>query len=135
MAFDLMSRPLWRFPSVITEDEDWTGMPAQSGISISEDGKYVYVSAALPGVDEKDVDITFDKGILWLKGETQVEEKDKDRKYYRKAANSFSYQVTVPGDIDLNVDPEATSKNGIMTVKFAKSPQTQPKKITVKTGK
>jgi len=53
-------------------------------------------------------------------------------KYYRKATSSFSYRVAVPGEIDLNVEPEAESKHGVMRVIFAKHPKMQPKKITVK---
>lgn len=122
---------LWRDQEL--NDWDWdlaTNTP--SGLSISEDDKYVYVAASLPGVDPKDVEVTFDKGVVWIKGEMVEEEKDK--KYYRKASSSFSYRVAIPGDIDMDHEPEATSKHGIMTVKFAKKPEAQPKKITVKSS-
>lgn len=134
MAFDIVPGSFWRFPalpSVWDDDDDWNiaaSMP--SGISISEDDKNVYVEAALPGIDGKDVEVTFDKGVVWIKGE--VKEEDKNKKYYRKATRSFSYRVAVPGDIDSNTEPTATSKNGVMTVTFTKSPKSQPKKITVK---
>lgn len=137
MAFELTTRPLWRIPSIWEDDdENWmSNFSSNTGVSISEDEGNVYVSAAVPGVDEKDIDITFDKGMLWIKGETKEEETDKKRKFYRRSANSFSYRVSVPGDIDMNTDPEADYKNGVMTVTFKKSPQSQPKKITVKTKK
>lgn len=138
MAMDLTLRPFWRWPSLLDEDFDdllpATGNQA-SGLSVSEDDKHVYVTAALPGVDEKAIDITFDKGVLWIKGEVLEEETDKKRKYYRKSTGVFSYRVAVPGDIDPNVEPDATFKNGVMTVKFAKSPKAQPKKIAVKAAK
>lgn len=135
MAFDIipgsfMSFP--RIPSVFSDDDDWITSAAPSGVSISEDDTHVYISAHLPGVDEKDADITFDKGMLWIKGEGKEEETDKKKKFYRKATSSFSYRVAVPGDIDLSVDPEAKYKHGVMTVTFAKSPKSQPKKIAVK---
>lgn len=141
MAFDLIPNTLWnyspfRLPSISEDEEDWMNIPSgPSSISISEDEQKVYVSAALPGVDEADIDMTFDKGYLWIKGEAKEEETDKKRKVYRRASSSFSYRVAVPGDVDLNKEPEANYKNGVMTVSFSKSPTSQPKKITVKTNK
>ena len=136
MAFDIISRPFARFPSIWDDDMD---LPLASttpgGLSVSEDEKYVYISASLPGVEEKDIDLTFDKGSLWIKGESKQEEEDKKRKYYHKAASSFSYRLTVPGDLDPNVEPEASCTNGVLTVKFTKSPSSQPKKISVKSTK
>ncbi len=134
MAFDLIPSSFWRFPNLpsLSSDEDWAVAPigSPSGLSISEDDKHVYVAAAMPGVDPKDVEITFDKGVLWVKGETREEEKAK--KFYRKASSAFSYRVMVPGDIDDKTEPEATNKHGVVTVVFVKKPQAQPKKITIK---
>lgn len=138
MSFDLIPRQSFlRLPTLWEDDDDWlTPTPANtSGVSVSEDDKNVFVTAAVPGVDEKDIDVTFDKGFIWIKGETKQEEQDKKRKYYRRSSNSFSYRVAVPGDLDLSVEPEATYKNGVMTVRFTKSPAVQPKKISVKSGK
>jgi len=138
MAFDLIPSSFWtfpafRFPSLWEEEEKELTAGVPSGLSVSEDEKNIYVEAALPGIDPKDIEVTFDKGILWIKGEAKEEEKKK--KYYRKASRSFSYRVAVPGEIDEKVEPEAKCKNGVMTVTFAKSPKTQPKRITVKTEK
>lgn len=133
MAIDIVPGAFWRGTSLPSfwDDEDWnlpTNQPG--GLTISEDEKRVYVEAAVPGVDPKNVEITFDKGVVWIKGE--IKEVEEKKKYYRKATSSFSYRVAVPGDIDLKVEPEATMKNGIMTVAFTKSAVAQPKKIQVK---
>jgi HSP20 family protein len=137
MAFDLIPRKLLSFPSMPAlwdEDDDWLTTPStQSGLSISEDENKVYVEAAVPGIDPKNVEVTFQDGYLWVRGAHQEEEKDKKKKYYRQSSRSFSYRVAVPGDIDTGKDPEATYKHGVMTVAFAKSPKVQPKKIQVKT--
>lgn len=133
---DLVPRSYFRFPSVSNlweDDEDWTTVSNwPNGLSLSEDDKNVYVQAAVPGVDPKDIEVTFDKGVVWIKGESA--EVEKDKKYYRKAASSFSYRVAVPGEIDAAAEPQASVKNGVMTVTFVKSPKTQPKKISVKAG-
>lgn len=136
MALDIVPGSLWRFPISRTlweDDDDYSMTSAPSGLSIAEDDTHVFIEAAVPGIDPKDVEITFDKGILWIKGEKKEEEKSK--KYYRKATSSFSYRVTVPGDIDFNTEPEATTKHGVMTITFTKAAKSLPKKITIKNSK
>lgn len=138
MAYDLVpnnwfSFPSIKIPSIWNDDDDWlTTSTSPSGLSISEDEGKTYIEAALPGIDPKNIEITFQDGYLWIRGEEKEEDKDKSRKYYRHASKTFSYRVAVPGDIDNNTEPSATYKHGIMTVAFIKSPKSQPKKIQVK---
>lgn len=123
-----------RMPSLWDEDEMDT-LPVTGGnISISEDEKHIYVDAAVPGVEPSDIDVTFDKGMLWIRGETMQEENDKKKKFYRQAANSFSYRITVPGEIDEKSEPEATCENGMVKVTFTKAEEAQPKKIAIKSS-
>lgn len=137
MAYDLVpnnwfSFPSIKIPSIWNDDDDLlTTSVSSSGLSISEDEDKIYIETSLPGIDPKNVEITFQDGYLWVRGEEKEEEKDKNRKYYRHATKAFSYRVAVPGDIDTNTDPKATYKHGIMTVAFMKSPKSQPKKIQV----
>ena len=65
-----------------------------SGLSVSEDDKHVYVEASVPGVDPEKIEVSYDKGVLWIRG--QQEEKENDRKYYRKASASFYYRMDIP---------------------------------------
>ena len=101
-----------------------------NGLAISEDEKNIYVQAAVPGIDPKEVEITFDKGVLLIRAESN--EKEEKKKVIRQSRRSFVYQLTVPGDIDYNVEPEAKCKNGMMTVTFVKSAKSQPKRINIK---
>lgn len=136
MAYDLLPGQYFRFPAFrsVWDDEDYTSTSSGSGLSISEDDKNIYVEAAVPGIDPKDIEVTYDKGMLWIKGESKNEEKQ-GKKFYRRATSAFSYRVVVPGEIDQNKEPTAVSKNGIMQVSFSKVPQSQPKKITVRETK
>lgn len=136
MAFDIAPANFWKLSNDLRnfwEDDAWKTLVnnTPSGLSVSEDDKHVYVEAAIPGIRPQDVEITFDKGILWIKGESKKE--IDNRKVYQSMASSFSYRVAVPGDINLDIEPEATCENGVMTITFAKSPQAQPKRIAVKT--
>ena len=85
--------PSVSLPDFLGEDEDWmTNSSSQSGLSVYEDEKKIYVEAAVPGIDPKEVDITFHDGYLWIRGESNEEEENKKKKYYRKAVSSFSYR-------------------------------------------
>jgi len=139
MTIDIVPRRLFSFPSITTpgfweDDDQWLTAPSSpSGLSVHEDEAHVYIDAAVPGIAPKDVEITFQDGYLWIRGEVKEEEKDKKHKYYRKATRSFSYRVAVPGEIDANKEPDASYAHGVMTVTFVKAPKAQPKKIHVKT--
>lgn len=121
-----------RIPSFWEEDDIFSQSSAPSGLSVSEDDKHVYVEAAVPGVDPEKIEVTMDKGVLWIRGSQETEEKGENKKYYRKASSSFSYRVAVPGNIDESREPQAVCKNGVMKVSFSKVPETQPKRISVK---
>lgn len=134
MAFDLIPRSFFgpsRWANM-WEDEDWASFLPSSGLTVSEDKDNVYVEAAVPGVDPDKIEVTMDKGVLWIRGQQEQEDKDQDKKFYRKASSSFSYRVGVPGEIDENQEPKASCKNGVMRVTFAKKPEVQPKKISIK---
>ncbi len=134
MPFDLIPRSFFGQSRLgnFFEDEDWTSFLPSSGLTVSEDDLHVYVEAAVPGLDPDKVEVTFDKGILWIRGSQEAEDTHEPKKYYRKASSSFSYRVAIPGEVDESQDPEATCKNGIMKVSFAKKPEVQPKKINVR---
>ncbi len=88
------------FPSSLDSlwNDDLIASNNDNGLSISEDDKNVYVKAAVPGIDPKDIDLTYNKGILTVKGETS--EKEEKKKIIRQSRQSFYYQLTVPGDVD-----------------------------------
>jgi HSP20 family protein len=140
MPLDIVPSNFWRLPIIpsvledITDVDNWLpALPtygALSGLLISEDDKNVYVEAAVLGVDPKDVDVIFHKGMLCIKGQAKGEEKKK--KYYRKATSSFSYRIAIPEDVDGKTEPQAECSKGVVKVTFAKFSKTQPKKIALK---
>lgn len=134
------SFPKLRFPFSLIEnmDDDWDvqEFSSPSGLSVSEDDEHVYIEAALPGIKSDEIDMVFDKGILWIKGEKREEAEDKKKKFYRKAMRTFSYRVAVPGDVDESKEPDAVCKNGVLKVTFFKTRKgSSSKKIPIKEGK
>lgn len=130
--------PRSRFPFSLFEniEDDWDfhEFTSPSGLSVSEDDQHVFIEAALPGIKIDEIEMTFDKGILWIKAEKKEETEDKKKKFYRKAMSSFSYRVAVPGEIEESKQPEASCKNGILKVTFSKTKGGTSKKIPIKEG-
>lgn len=120
---------LSRWPDV-WDEEDFTANLATGNLDLYETHDEVVVRATIAGVSDDKVDITFEKGILWIRAE-EAEESKEGKKYYRKATRSYSYKIAVPGDIDMSHDPEAKIHDGLVTITFKKAEQAKPKKITV----
>lgn len=129
------SFPMFRFPNFLDEREE-EGWPEHfsepSGLSVYEDDKHVTIEAAVPGLEPTDIDMTFDKGILWIKGEKKETAENPSRKYYRKALTFFSYRITIPGNIDEDQTPEATCSLGVLRVVFSKAHLSEPRKIVIR---
>ncbi len=119
---------LLRWPSLLDED---FGNSSQS-LDVYETDKSITVAANVAGVEPSKVKVTFHKGILTITGEVASEEKDK--KYYQKSYHNYYYKVAVPGEINLNAEPKAKFKNGLVEIVFDKVPEEQPKEIVVKAG-
>lgn len=125
-----------RFLSPFFDDEDEGMFPKmpfskESGLSISEDDTHVHIEAAVPGLSVDDVEVTFENGVLWIKGEKKEEETDKKKKYYKKAMTSFAYHIAVPGQIDTSREPEAVLEDGMMKINFLKVAKETPKKLKI----
>lgn len=117
------------------DDEFWgLGNFNDSGLSVSEDEKNVYVDANLPGLKSEDIEISFEKGMLLITGSRKEEQKDKEKKYYKKAVNSYSYRINIPSEIDENKEPQATYKDGVLKIIFIKKHEksSKAKKISIK---
>lgn len=123
---------LGRFPAFWEDFEDAVSAFSQSKeLTLSEDKKNVYVEAAVPGFKKENVEVTLDKGILQIKAEKKETEENKELKIYRKASDSYFYQVALPSQIDESKST-AEIENGVIKLTFQKAPQSQAKKIAIK---
>lgn len=123
----------WLSPlSLVNEIKDMDWMSNPSGLQISEDDNHVTVEASLPGLTENEIDLTYEKGTLMVRGEKKETEEDKKKKFYRRSSRSFFYQMAVPENVDDSVEPKAEFKNGVAIISFQKKKKEQPKKITFK---
>lgn len=102
-------------------------------VDVAETEKEVKITADLPGIDPKDVDISMSGNVLAIRGERREEKEDKGKDYHRveRWSGSFHRAITMPCEV--NVDKvEATFKKGVLTVTLPKTAKAKRKGITVK---
>ena len=114
-----------------------TGCAAMPAVDVSETDKAYEITAELPGIDEKNVEVKLTNGVLTIKGEKQDEKEEKKKDYYRqeRSFGSFQRSFQVPEGVDTD-KIEASFKKGILSVTLPKSAEAQraEKKITVKSA-
>lgn len=104
-------------------------------IDIIEGDREIKVSAELPGVDEKDIEVSLTKDTLTIKGEKKESREDKGKDYYRmeRSYGSFTRTIPLPTEIDTE-KVDAAFKKGILTITLPKTAKAvkETKKIAVK---
>src|SRR5215472_16475312 len=85
-------------------------------IDMSEDDKAYRISAELPGIDAKDIDVSVTGDMLVLRGEKRQEKEEKDKNYHfsERAYGSFQRAFELPGSVDRNRIAADFSK-GVLT--------------------
>lgn len=120
------------------------GLPAlgdfgKSGLSlkvnVAETDTAVEVTADIPGVDAKDIDVQLRDGVLTIKGEKKVEkdEKQKDFHVVERSYGMFERSFSVPAEVDA-AKVDASFDKGVLKITMPKLPSAQSKvqKIAVK---
>jgi HSP20 family protein len=119
------TEPAWRSSFSLS-------MPA---IDMSEDEKAYEISAELPGMEPKDIDVSMAGDMLVLKGEKRQEKEEKDRNYHfsERAYGSFQRSFELPASVDRDKISADFSK-GVLTITLPKTANAQQptKKIEVK---
>ncbi len=78
------------------------------------------VSAELPGMDEKDVELLIDDDVLTLRGEKRAESTDKERGYSERSYGHFERVIALPFVVEAD-KVEASFKNGVLSVTLPRS--------------
>lgn len=91
-------------------------------LDLKESDDKLVLSAELPGLTEKDVNVEIDNGILTISGEKKAEheEKEKGRYFSERTFGSFERSIRLSPEIDQECI-EAEVKNGVLTVTLPKS--------------
>ena len=140
--FDDFGRGFWQHPTIRRSNFDieplwqrevtWEATPA---VDIAENEKAFELTAELPGMDEKNIEVKVANGNLIIKGEKQEEKEEKKKDYYMRERNfgSFERRFEMPEGVDAD-KIEASFKKGVLTLTLPKKLEAQKpaKKIEVK---
>lgn len=103
-------------------------------MDVSETDKEFKVSAELPGMDEKDIDVSVSNEVLTIKGEKKAEKEDKKPNYYRMERSYGSFQRSIPLPSEVEKDKiKANFKKGVLNIVLPKSEKAvkESKKIEI----
>jgi HSP20 family protein len=106
-------------------------------VDIAESDKDLTVTAELPGMTEKEVEVVVSDDMLTIKGEKRLEKEDKNKNYYlmERSYGSFQRSFRLPDTVDKN-KIEASFEKGVLTVRAPKLPKpaakSSEKKIQIK---
>lgn len=102
-------------------------------IDVAENEVSLSVTAELPGLERKDIDLSVKDGVLMLRGEKRMQEESKDRRYHRieRSYGAFFRALALPETVDAD-RVDAAFRNGVLTITLPKRPETKPKAIAIK---
>ena len=98
---------------------------------VSEPDDAIVVEAELPGMDEKDIELTLQENILTLKGEKKREEETKKKNYYLSERSYGQFQRSLQLGPNVDADKvDASFRKGVLTVTI---PKVEPEETKART--
>ncbi len=95
-------------------------------VEVADTDKEVRVTAEVPGLDEKDIEVLLADGVLTLRGEKRSESEDRERQFSERFYGRFERRI--PLDAEIEEDKASASfRNGVLTVSLPKTAQAQTK--------
>jgi HSP20 family protein len=96
------------------------------------DAHEVVLKAELPDMKREDIDVTFENGVLTLKGERKFGEEVKKEHFQRveRRHGAFSRSFTLPNTVDAG-KISASYKDGVLTIRLPQREEAKPKQIAV----
>ena len=103
-------------------------------VDVAEDQNHILVKVEVPGMEEKDLRVNFEDGLLTVSGERQFERKD-DQNYHRieRAYGSFVRTFSLPRSVDAAAIT-ASYRNGVLEISIPKKEESKPKQIQINVG-
>ncbi len=105
-------------------------------IDLSETEEEYTIIADLPGLNQKDIELSFSQNVLTISGKKEEEKEEKGRQYHRieRFSGQFRREIPLQDTVDDN-KIEATFKDGVLTINIPKwpDPTQKKKKISIVT--
>jgi len=131
----LLNQPFFRGfgPSL---DQSLTAGNVVPAVNIYEDEHTINIEAELPGIEEKDIDISLENNVLTISGERKLENEEKKENFHRieRSYGRFTRSFTVPPGVDSD-NVNAVFNNGVLKITLNKKEEARPKQIKIGVGK
>ena len=114
--------------------DEWPSLTMTQGLNVYEEDDAVVVKAAVPGIPGDKLEITYEDGVLHVRGSVEEKEEEKSKKkvvYRKQMISSVDYTTYLPRPID-SEHIDATVKDGVVTIKAPIAEAAKPKRIAVK---
>jgi HSP20 family protein len=117
-------------------DEALTTSNFAPPVDVYEDEHNINLKIEVPGIDEKDINVSIENNTLTVRGERRFEKDEKEENFQRveRMYGSFTRSFTLPN----TVDPEQVSahyEKGVLRIRLAKKAEAKPKQIKVSVEK
>jgi HSP20 family protein len=114
------------------EDRDLVSSTWSPSVDIFETEHDIVLTAELPGIEDKDIEIKLEDNTLTLKGERQLEQETKEENYHRieRSYGSFSRSFTLPHYVDQE-KIKAEHEHGVLKVILPKKLDSKPRSVKV----
>lgn len=101
-------------------------------VDVSETKDELVVSAELPGVNEKEVQVSITGDLLTIKGERNQEQETKDENYHRLERFYGKFERNIPLPIPIESGKvKAMYRNGVLEIHLPKAEQVKPKEVKI----
>jgi len=134
--FDLRSNVDRLFEEFFSPDRKiWpeSSLAVVPAVDLEENDDAFMITAELPGMDKKDIHITFENNVLSISGEKKAEKEMKEENFHRleRSYGKFQRSFELPGYVDRE-KIDADYKDGVLTITIPKAEEAKPKQIEVK---
>ncbi len=101
-------------------------------VDIRETDKSLVITAEVPGIEDKDIEVEVEGSNLILKGKREFEKETKKEDYHRieRSYGSFYRSFTLPDYVDAD-KIEAQHDKGVLKITLPKKPELKPKKVKI----
>jgi len=116
-------------------DDSLTTTSFAPPVDIYEDEHNITLKLEVPGIDEKDIDVSVENSTLTVHGERKIEKEEKEENFRRieRQYGSFTRSFTLPSSVDSG-QVSAHYDKGVLKIMLAKKAEAKPKQIKVNVG-
>lgn len=112
----------------------WSQPLSWPSLEVNESDNEIRVTADLPGLTEKDVELSIQDGMLAIRGEKKSENEDRNRGWSERYYGRFERRIALPDGADED-HCDATFRDGVLTVRIPRSAEkVRSRKIPINGG-